>query len=252
MKLLTYNILDGGRERTDILQRIITGQQPDIVALQEANNFSPEQLAAWKTALGMQHYILARGGEQTENGTYDVVLFSKHPLHEVKALKLRNAAAFGAITYNKELCIGSVHLSPYTEDDRKSELEQILSAITQYKNCILLGDFNSLSHTDDYGNSWKNWSERRKKRFMTNGRIRHTITNMLAKHGFVDVGNHLHNHDLTYREQVRIDYVFVTKPLLPDVKAITVLKHADTAKASDHYPIVVEFSSSSSRKSSTS
>src|SRR5687767_4342617 len=73
MRIVSYNILDGGEGRADPLAEVIEAQRPDVVALIEADH--PEVLARITKRLNMDH-VVARGE------THSVAILSRWPIAE--------------------------------------------------------------------------------------------------------------------------------------------------------------------------
>jgi endonuclease/exonuclease/phosphatase family metal-dependent hydrolase len=80
MRIITYNIFYGGEERIPLIAQILRDQNPDLVALQEANDRSnAEKLAA---ALNM-HLIF---GES--DNTFHVAWLSRLPVSRIRNYQL--------------------------------------------------------------------------------------------------------------------------------------------------------------------
>src|SRR5205809_5157300 len=73
MRLVSYNILDGGEGRADPLAEVILAQKPDIVALAEADD--PEVLARIGKRLNMD-YVHGEGRKSA------AALFSRWPIRD--------------------------------------------------------------------------------------------------------------------------------------------------------------------------
>ena len=76
-RILSYNILAGGKRRVDQLTNIISSAQPDIVGLVEAYN--PQTVEEIAQRLGM-HYRMSESYTQYYNG--QTALLSRLPILE--------------------------------------------------------------------------------------------------------------------------------------------------------------------------
>lgn len=151
MKLMTYNILNGGEAGLDLVIDAIKSESPDYLTINEANTFAENEskiLKEFADKTGFQYYELALSGEYD----YHVAAFSKFPLKNVKKLQpLMRACVISVIeTELGDISIASLHLTPYTEDLRHPEIDLILEYQNRFENRILMGDMNSLSPDDGY------------------------------------------------------------------------------------------------------
>src|SRR5438045_4678712 len=88
MRLVSYNILDGGEGRADPLAEVILAQKADVVAIVEADN--AEVLARIGKRLGMD-YVHGEGKK------HSVALFSRFAIRESinhAALNKKGAKSF--------------------------------------------------------------------------------------------------------------------------------------------------------------
>ena len=76
-RILSYNILVGGKRRVDQLTNIISSAQPDIVGLVEANN--PRVVEEIAQRLGMQYHM---SGSYTQAYHWQNALLSRLPIIE--------------------------------------------------------------------------------------------------------------------------------------------------------------------------
>src|SRR3989344_4631663 len=90
MKLLSYNIWNGGPERIPLILKVIKEQSPDFLAIQEANTFFDNDnkiLKQFSLELNLPYYDISRSNEN-----YHVASFSKIPFKKVNKLpNFRNA-----------------------------------------------------------------------------------------------------------------------------------------------------------------
>lgn len=247
MKIMTYNILDGGIDdkgsRIEYIIDVIKKAKPDFVAIQEANNFAKndnELLKRLSKETNLSHYALSRD---------HVVSLSRNPLreeHQFPESSFQSAAL--SVVINSpigELSLCNVHLHANSEDERLKEVKAVLNYQSKYKKYIILGDFNALSRSDNYGDL----SAREFTHYDLTGfevtdmlNIDHVdaVANLNVKdrstHPTIGVGNPIS------KSPIRIDYMFVTPSLSAHIKDATVIKTQTAEKASDHYPVVITLS----------
>ncbi len=253
MKLMTYNILDGGDGRLDLILKVIKTENPDFLIINEANGFEKndnQKLNEFSEEIGLPHFKLALSGEYD----YHTAIFSRYPFKETKELKpLRNAGIIAIIgTELGEICIAGAHLTPYTEDLRLSEIDLIVNQQKQYPNRILMGDMNSLSAGDDYNEEMiKGFNDTQLEKFTTDGKFRFDVISKITSLDYIDTAVIFDkqtvwtvptkiNQDEAHLINMRVDYIFVSNFLKDKIKNYSVIKNTLIEKASDHYPVVIE------------
>lgn len=165
MKILQYNIFEGVRDPTvDIngktaRQRpvdFIRSQDPDVVCLQEANNWldDNEKLARdFGERIEMPHFFPGDSNTRFKLGT-----FSRLPMETHRTRGFTEGFWHSALctTINltsdgdNPLDIWNVHLNPHGEDQRLAEAERLRNMIGTSRLALIVGDFNSLSRSDAY------------------------------------------------------------------------------------------------------
>jgi endonuclease/exonuclease/phosphatase family metal-dependent hydrolase len=143
-----------------------------------------------------------------------------------------------------------VHLSAvhaaWTERRRIYELRALLAGIgrEQPGPHALVGDFNTLAPGEmlDFR---KLPARLRALVWLSGGRVRWRTIQIVLDAGYIDAGRHCHP-DLvgytfpTWDPHVRLDYLFVPGGFLHAVRRCEVVAHAQTAEASDHFPLFGE------------
>ena len=81
MRLVSYNILDGGKGRETILGDVIEAQRPDVVALVEAENRDVVEQHATRLKMDFVH---------APGNAHASALLSRWPIREVDPAALRN------------------------------------------------------------------------------------------------------------------------------------------------------------------
>ena len=251
MRLVSYNILDGGEGRADPLAEIILAQKPDIVALVEADR--PEVVERIANRLGMES-VEAAGKRHT------VSLLSRWPIVESVnhgALEEDLANCFlEAVVHDdsgRHWNIGVVHLHPRArdEDDRRRQREikricEITSPLREKGEAhLLVGDFNSDSPIQQINPDACKPATR--KAFAENGgHIPRAAIELLLRKGYVDTLAALHGADAgrmtsftTHNPGQRLDYVFAFG-FDAKIKKAWIEQDRLAQFASDHFPIGVE------------
>jgi endonuclease/exonuclease/phosphatase family metal-dependent hydrolase len=229
LRIVTWNILDGGVGRLDRIASVLRQADADVVALQEANDRGGvERLAA---RLGME---LAYG---EANSPFAVAWLSRLPVvrsqnHRVPALDktLLEVEVGGLRLFAAHLSAGR-----FRDDEpwRVAEVEAILERVGN-DDCVLVGDFNS-AHPDDVVGVAP------PEEHAPPGYVSRRPIELVLEHGFVDCFRTLQPEERgwTYtsaRPWARFDFVFAARGL--DVTRCEV--GASAGNASDHFPVVAD------------
>jgi exodeoxyribonuclease III len=249
MKLITYNIGDGGDGHIKKIVNTLNKETPDFVALIEATDFDKDdmlQLKEISERIGLTHYHLVL----STKSKHHIALISKYPLiitNEMHSFKKVGVVASLETEFGN-ISIAVAHLAPNTESTRLDELSELLPLLEKHNLRIILGDLNSLSEKDKYSlnelyqsiDSGNNNTEE----------PRYDVINKLERAGYFDAAvldnkqgectvPITHDGDLTYKN-LRLDYIFLSEHLLTNFSSYRVIKNSLTKNASDHFPIVVE------------
>jgi exodeoxyribonuclease-3 len=245
LRALTYNILVGGEERLPFIRDIIGGENPDIVAIQEAN--SRENIETLARDLEMQLVF----GEA--NCEYHIALLTRLPITQAvnhRAPELEKTALEVHTLWNGQpLRIITTHLKANVSQEtrRVAEIDTVLRLTGPASDglTLLLGDFNSLSPADEFISDIQTSDEDEAFAQRAYAAPRLVIPRVLAA-GYVDVYRQLRPGAPGYTTKtpapvVRIDYIFASPALAR--RAI----HADRVEsplvilASDHMPVRADF-----------
>lgn len=252
MRLVSYNILDGGEGRADPLAEVIEAQRADVVALVEATDLTVIERMARRFGFD---YVQALGNSQAS------ALLTRWTIRDsVNHALLRKGLSKSLLTATLidpsglEWSIGVVHFHAHAYDadetEREGELAVLLNVFESHRNSkkphIICGDFNSDSPTQVIDPA--KCKERTQKAWKANGdRIpRRVIEKMLAA-GYVDTfhavrGEYATTHGTftTQKPGQRVDYIFthgIDRSRLKDAW----IEYDRLAKyASDHFPVGVE------------
>jgi len=254
VRLLTYNIRDGGIGRAEQLAEVISAARPDVVALQEARDPVVVRRIA---ALAGFPFSGSRPSHSTGFLSHVPVIDHgwRHPPRTRHALL--------------EVLLGDgmprlfvLHLrawfSRWSEQRRARELRGLLDGIREqlvreqhaFAFHLLAGDFNALAPGEHFDPSpMPAWI--RGMIWLSGREIgRHTIEMMRAD-GYVDAWRTVHADSAqepgftfpVWKPHVRLDYVFTPASYASRVTACEVRRTPDVVRtASDHFPLVVELS----------
>jgi endonuclease/exonuclease/phosphatase family metal-dependent hydrolase len=253
MRLVSYNILDGGEGRADPLAEVILAQNADIVALVESDNLPSLERIASRLKLDFIH---APGANQTA-----AALLSRWPITKtVNHALLRDGMEKSLLEAEviepggRVWTIGVVHLHAHAaekdERQREKELAIVLDVFALHRReqgpHLLAGDFNANSPIQDidpqkcHGRTRGAWDA-------NGGGIPRRVVQKILDAGYVDCfaatnpreAANLGTFTTQYPGQ-RVDYVFAHGFEPTSIRAAWI-EHDRLAKyASDHFPIAVE------------
>lgn len=243
LKLLSYNIRFGGREREEALATVIRAAQPDIVMLQEATDRSVVARLAelgeyptWDSRARYSTGFMTRLDVESHN--WFLPRGSRHAVLEV-AIASPQIRVFG------------LHLKAWfnnwTERRRHVEIQALLHAIREHQHGIhvIAGDFNALAPGAILNPAhMPHWI--RAMIWLSGQDIaRHTIQHMLDEH-YIDVYRSIHPSDEgftfpTWNPHVRLDYIFTPDRYQSAITSCEVLRSPEEVRtASDHFPLLAE------------
>lgn len=254
MRLISYNILDGGAGREDGLTGVIAAQRPDIVVIVEADDADVlDRIAA---RLDMDKVR----GEGNKPGSAAAIL-SRWPIREsINHAALRPAisrtfleATIGAPD-GVEWIVGAVHLHARADeaDERKREIEiaQVLDAFLPHREArrphLIAGDFNANSPVQEIDpakckpttrESWKR----------NGGQLPRRVVQRVLDAGYVDslhavrgaAAGRIASFTTEYPGQ-RLDYIFTSGIARERLRDAWIEQGELAQKASDHFPAGIE------------
>ena len=250
MKVMTYNILDGGEGRKKAILEVIRSIQPDIVILQEV--YTPDFLQDLATVLDMEPFFA------TGNKKRRVALLSRLPIRTAKShhpvFPIWRNVVEADIEYkpNKTLRVIGVHpkasLGILSEWWRWWEAKHTLKHINSHssKPCLIAGDFNAIAPGDSIVMETMPQWLKLILRLQGNRTYQFSIREYLSN-GFIDSFRYLNGGEAGFtlpppNPNSRLDYVFVNSNLKDYLKKCWVVREPIVVeKASDHYPVVAEF-----------
>ncbi len=252
MRLVTYNILDGGEGRADPLAEVIEAQNPDVVALVEATD--PTVIERIANRLRMDH-IQAVGRSQA------AALLTRWTIREsVNHALLRQGLSKSLLEAmvvdpdGEEWILGVVHLHAHaTEADeqaRERELDIVLDIFARHRAArtphLLTGDFNANSPMQRLNP--QNLKPSSREAWNANGgQIPRRVIQRLLDEGYVDTLAAAHPDIAattgTFSTQFpgqRVDFIFSHGIDRSRIQHAWI-EHDRLAKyAGDHFPVGVE------------
>jgi len=230
MRLLTWNILNGGGDRLDAIAAVIKRESPDLLALQELRGFDRRRIATLADSFGMTAHLAPSVFGQA------VAVLVRPPLRIGRARsvtwRLHHAAA--AVTVGP-LTVVSTHLNPWSGYRRYREATW-LAARYRRGQVLIAGDLNACSPSDDPDPDEQRSDPRAIGALDAAGLI---DLWRLAGSGPGATVPTASGIGTSFRP-MRIDYVFGTPAVVPRVREVRVLRGGEIEHASDHYPVVVE------------
>jgi endonuclease/exonuclease/phosphatase family metal-dependent hydrolase len=157
-RILSYNILFGGKSRVNELAKMISSAQPDVVGLVEATN--PQVVEELGQRLGMEHRMSGRGKHAKH---YQVAVLSRLPIIRTEVYVRPGILTKPLLEVcveeanGEQLTIFVTHLTAaYNQlragdHIRRREVHEILDIMASKRGTehILMGDFNALAPGDD-------------------------------------------------------------------------------------------------------
>lgn len=242
LRLLSYNIRVGGRDRERPLATVINSCEPDIVILQEA--IRPDVVERLASLCGMKFWGSLRGQSL---GFLSKVEIEHHEWHQVRFARRRYLelllAGSGARIFGVHL--SAIH-SNLAERRRAYELRSLLRGIAHHQDGfhVIAGDFNTLAPGEPL--DVKRLPPRLRALVWLTGRSLHWTTIRLMLDGGYRDGYRLHSTDPgftfpTWDPHVRLDYIFLPAVFEDRLKYCEILRSAPGVReASDHFPLLSE------------
>jgi endonuclease/exonuclease/phosphatase family metal-dependent hydrolase len=243
MRVMTYNILNGGQGREQSILEVIQSVQQvyEAAFLQDLG-----------MALNMQPFF------GSGNRKRRVVLLSRLPIRSASShhpsFPIWNNVVEAAIEYrvNKILNVFGVHakanLGIVGEWRRWREAKYILKQVSPHsgKPCLIAGDFNAIAPSDAVVTTrMPKWLKL--TLWLQGNRVYRFSIRAYLMAGFTDSFRYLNDGKDGFTlpspyPNSRLDYIFVNSVLKTNLKKCWVVREPSVVeKASDHYPVVAEF-----------
>ncbi len=252
LRVMSYNILyggaTGGLDRTPLLVEQVRAARPDALALCECWGFLDDggaRMDAFCDAVGMR-------GALVEAGTGNHVgLLYREPWSAASTSTTSAPMHHGLVRMlltsgNAAVHVVATHLNAYSSLMRLAEAQVVVSRTRAGEPTVVMGDLNALPLGYD--------APLTSRRLLDEGLRPDThVAGYFADAGFVDV---LASHGVTshtyptpleakrddFLGGVRLDYIMASGDLAGSCTAAWVVDTPEAGQASDHLPVVAEFS----------
>lgn len=260
LKIISHNVWYGFTkvpERKETWTAWMKTQEPDIVSLQELNEYTPEKLAEDAKNYGHDYSVLLK-----EDG-FPTGITSRYPIGDIKII--REGFHHGLLRVRiKQIYFYVIHLHPSNWQARKKEIKQILRNIEVLptgSEIILAGDFNTFSPLDSiyytHGRLEHFFNDRDSlysEKNLNEGNLDYTVIQEVMDFGLIDLEANWRTSSYTFSgtfptlvkmegqhgDQRRLDYFFASKSLADKVTTAKIIASDTTLILSDHLPIVME------------
>jgi len=260
LRILSHNVWYGFTkvpERKEMWISWMKEQHPDIVSLQELNEYTQEKLASDALSYGHAYSVLLK-----EEG-FPTGITSRFPIEDVQ--KITKGFHHGLLRVRIEgIYVYVVHLHPSNWEIRKSEIRQVLEDIDLLpsdSNVVLAGDFNTFSPLDSgyysHGRLEPFFHERDSlysENNLNKGQLDYSVIREVMEYGLLDLEASMRTS--TYRftgsfptlvekegehgDQRRLDYIFSSPDLAKKVSRAEILGSDTALILSDHLPLIVD------------
>ncbi len=252
MRIVSYNILDGGEGRADPIAEVIEAQRPDVVALVEAEDLAVVERIARRLKMDFVHAPGNAHGSVLMSRWTIIESINHAPLRPELEKSLLHATV--ATPGLGDVIFGVVHLHAHGREEdeaiRERELAVLLDVFRAERDAkrphVICGDFNANAPTQQIDPA--RMKERTRGDWDANGGMlpRRVVQAMLDA-GYVD-SLHAVDHAVaettgTFSTQYpgqRVDYLFTHGIELPRLRRAWIERDRLATYASDHYPIGLE------------
>ena len=256
LKIICYNILYGMRRDTTQGKRLfaewVRQQNPDILALQEVNDFTQFTLETLAAEYGHDYAVISKDpklipGSVGSRTKFPVSISSKSPVVNVD--KVLDNMWHGFIKCKVEgYNVIVLHLNPHLYEARRREIRTVLETVKQsgpFEKWIIMGDFNTVSPLDSAVYADGKYLQRKKEQEkvhtrnnnLPDGQLDFAVSQAILDFGFVDAGwadRENYRKDGFTR---RIDFIYVSPDLRDRIVSCRYITDDFTAAYSDHIPV---------------
>lgn len=261
IRLITHNVYYGFTkipERKEQWLRWMREQEPDIVSLQELNEYTPAQLEEDARSWGHSHTVLLK-----EEG-FPTGITSRFPIEDVH--RYLDGFHHGLIRVKIQgIYIYVIHLHPSNWKFRHQEIDEILENIAnlpENSRIILAGDFNTFSPADSifyqHGRLepfFKGLDVRDNANNLNEGKLDYGVIEKIIDSRLIDIEFKSRPSEYNFTGSFpawldtegehgdlrRLDYIFVSPNLVEKVKDAKIIADSTTQYLSDHLPVLMDF-----------
>ncbi len=243
LKILNWNVLYGFNHHKALEEgsQWLREQKPDIIAFQELNGISENELAiharAWRHENAVTH----------KDKGFPLGLTSKAPITVLeRKVEGFHHGYLHCKTYGIHFFV--VHFWPGKFDEADKILSKTESLLAQGENVIVLGDFNGCSRRDD--TFLRNHATLRDIDYTFVDKVEAAdFVDIIAKHdpqakvscpSPITIPRWTKNLEELKQKQYRIDFIFADRQLAARSITGTILLNKKLDHISDHYPVIIE------------
>jgi endonuclease/exonuclease/phosphatase family metal-dependent hydrolase len=252
MRLLSYNILDGGTGRIDLLAQVIERQRPDVVALVEAEDHDVVEKLAGRLEMDFIH---APGNHKASALLSRFVIretINHAPLHEELTKSFLEATVIDAA--GDAVTLGVLHLHAHAtghdESIRQREIETVLRIIEPHRarrrKHLLMGDFNADAPSQQI-NPERCKPRTRQDWAKNGGSIPRRVVQRILDAGYTDSFHAIHPREAettgTFSTEFpgqRVDFIFTFGIEPGRLREAGIAADPPAREASDHFPVTLE------------
>jgi endonuclease/exonuclease/phosphatase family metal-dependent hydrolase len=253
MRIVSYNILDGGEGRADPLVEILLAQRADVIGLVEAEDPAVLERIARRLKMDYVEGVGESGKSSALLSRFPIRDSVNHGLIQIGLSKsLLQASVEGPGGGLWEFGVVHLHGKARESDEQKreGELRVVLEAFARLRAAgaphVLLGDFNSNSPLQEIDLARCKPSTR-EQAAENGGVIPRRVVRELLNAGYLDTYD-IVNPDLSRKQGTfstqfpgqRVDYIFAHSIAAERIKSAWIEYDRLARYASDHYPIGVE------------
>lgn len=277
LKVLDYNSMHGFEGDSLAKAKYINWIKqvnPDVIMYQEMAGFSNKQLQEFARKYNHSYTVMI----SEENGydvTHPIAFTSKLPFEFVERNNKDMWHSYVLVKV-RGFYLMATHLAPFTLKDKQHDVDLILKRVKSLPAntpVLIGGDFNSLARFDSaqYGDKLLKSMQKIEGRLepksgtsivknriiyrnnLNNGQIDYSVTDKMMEAGFVDAYYHLYKsfkNSVPVKSRLkkssvlrRTDYVWLNPQAIKSLVFADVLQNEITDVISDHYPVLVQFSS---------
>jgi len=260
LKIISYNVWYGFTqvpERKKTWIAWMNEQGPDIVSLQELNEYTHQKLSEDARSYGHSYSVLLK-----EEG-FPTGITSRYPIEDIKIIK--EGFHHGLLRVRiEQIYFYVIHLHPSNWETRKNEIKQILRNIDELppdSQLILAGDFNTFSPLDSiyysHGRLEPFFNDRDSlydEKNLNNGKLDYSVIQEVMDFGLIDLEASSRSSSYKFSgsfptsvekegehgDQRRLDYVFASKNLANKLTTANIIASDTALILSDHLPVVIE------------
>jgi exodeoxyribonuclease-3 len=255
IRVVTWNIRNGGGDRLDAILAVLRRERPDLLALQELRGFG-RRMPRFADALGMTPHLARSVFGQP------VAVLVRPPLRIVGSSavtwRLHHAAAAVTVpTADGPLTVVSTHLNPFSPYRRMREAVWLAHRFRPTKRLVLIcGDLNSLDPAGDHTAALAGLGPAYRRRHLRpDGSVDTRAIAAFERAGLRDlwrvagdgdgrtVPTKLGGHEFG---GMRLDYLLASAGLTGSLR---VVRDHETAYASDHFPLLADLAATAASRS---